>query len=104
MLMINVTKPGDIVSLKLIGGDEVIGKMISDTNGNVILDKPVVLAMGQNGPTMVPYMLTADPGVYEFTFKEQHIVHQVPTAKSLGSQYVQGTTGIVQASASDLIK
>jgi hypothetical protein len=46
---------------------------------------------------MVPYMLTADPGVHEFKFKEQHVVHCVPTAKSLASQYIQGTTGIVPA-------
>ena len=97
MLMINVTKPGDIVSIKLTSNDEVIGKLVSDENGIMVLNKPVVLAMAQSGPTMVPYMLTADPGVHEFKFKEQHVVHCVPTAKSLASQYIQGTTGIVSA-------
>ena len=33
----------------------------------------------------------------DFTFKEQHVVHCVPTAKTLASQYIQGTTGIVPA-------
>jgi hypothetical protein len=97
MLIINVTKPGDIVSLKLTSNDEVIGKLVSDENGTLVLNKPVVLAMAQSGPTMVPYMLTAEPTVHEFTFKEQHVVHCVPTAKSLASQYIQGTTGIVSA-------
>jgi peptidase E len=53
--------------------------------------------MAQSGPTMVPYMLTAEPSVHDFTFKEQHVVHCVPTAKTLASQYIQGTTGIVPA-------
>lgn len=97
MLIINVTKPGDIVSLKLTSNDEVIGKLVSDDNGTIVLNKPVVLAMAQSGPTMVPYMLTAEPTVHEFTFKEQHVVHCVPTAKTLASQYIQGTTGIVSA-------
>jgi hypothetical protein len=97
MFIINVTKPGDIVSLKLTSNDEVIGKLVSDENGTLVLNKPVVLAMAQSGPTMVPYMLTAEPTVHEFTFKEQHVVHCVPTAKTLASQYIQGTTGIVPA-------
>lgn len=97
MLIINVTKPGDIVSLKLTSNDEVIGKLVSDENGVLTLNKPVVLAMAQSGPTMVPYMLTAEPSVHDFVFKEQHVVHCVPTAKSLASQYIQGTTGIVPA-------
>jgi hypothetical protein len=97
MFIINVTKPGDIVSIKLTSNDEVIGKLVSDDNGTLVLNKPVVLAMAQSGPTMVPYMLTAEPTVHDFTFKEQHVVHCVPTAKTLASQYIQGTTGIVPA-------
>ena len=98
MLIINVIKTGDIVSLKLTTGDEVVGKLVSNENDTYVLNKPVVLAMAQNGqPTMVPYLLTADPTVHDFTFKEAHVVHCVPTAKTLGNQSIQGTTGIVPA-------
>ena len=41
MLIINVTKPGDIVSLKLTSNDEVIGKLVSDENGVLTLNKPL---------------------------------------------------------------
>lgn len=98
MLFINVTKPGDIVSIKLSSGEEILGKLASTENNTYTLNKPVVLAMGQQGATMVPYMLTADPTVHDFVFKEQHVVHCVPTAKALANQYIEGTTGIVPAS------
>lgn len=99
MLLINVTKPGDIVSLKLVSGDEVVGKLESSDDAGYTLDKPVVLAMGQQGATMVPYMLTADPAVHKFQFSKQHVLNCVNTAKSLANQYIQGTTGIMPADA-----
>jgi hypothetical protein len=97
MLYINVTKPGDIVSIKTAAGEEIVGKLTSTDNNSYTLNKPVVLAMGQSGATMVPYMLTADPTVHDFTFKDQHVLHCVTTAKTLANQYIQGTTGIVPA-------
>jgi hypothetical protein len=97
MLIINVTKVGDVVSLKLANGEEVLGKLTATENGTYTLNKPVVLAMAERGATMVPYMLTADPSVHDFVFKDQHVVHCVPTAKNLSDQYIQGTTGIVPA-------
>lgn len=98
MLLINVIKPGDIVSIKLTSTEEVVGKLVSNENNTYTLNKPVVLAMGQQGATMVPYMLTADPNVHDFVFKDQHVVHCVPSAKTLANQYIQGTTGIMPAS------
>jgi len=99
MLLINVNKPGDIVSLKLVSGDEVVGKLVSAESDTYSLDKPVVLAMGQQGATMVPYMLTADPSVHQFQFAKSHVLNCVNTAKTLANQYIQGTTGIMPADA-----
>jgi small nuclear ribonucleoprotein (snRNP)-like protein len=94
MLIINSIKNGDVVSLKLTSGEEVVGKLTSNDNNTYVLSKPVVLAMQDKGLTMIPYMMTADSSITDFTFKDQHVVHCVPTAKTLSNQYIEGTTGI----------
>jgi hypothetical protein len=94
MLIINPTKNGDIVSLKLTSGEEVVGKLTSSENNTYVLNRPIVLAMQEKGLTMIPYMMTAESSITDFTFKDLHVVHCVPTAKTLASQYIEGTTGI----------
>jgi len=51
----------DIVTLKLISGEEVIGKFISEDSQAVTLDKPLTLAMSQKGVGMVPLLMTVNP-------------------------------------------
>jgi small nuclear ribonucleoprotein (snRNP)-like protein len=94
MLIINPIKIGDIVSLKLTNGEEIVGKLSSKENNTYVMNRPVVLTATREGMTMVPYMLTADPSVHDFTFKDLHVLHCVPSSKILANQYIEGTTGI----------
>lgn len=83
----------DIVSLKLITGEEVIGKYVSEDMGEMVLSKPLMLAMTSKGPAMTPVFMTVDPDK-SFGFLKTAIIAKGPTVKEIADQYTYQTTGI----------
>jgi hypothetical protein len=89
-------KSGDTVSLKLISGEEVVGR-IGDpndaANGTIILTKPMTFIMGPQGLGMVPYMFSA-PQDAKIKIKESAIVAILKTDDQVNKQYIAQTTGL----------
>ena len=94
---------GDIVTIKLISGDEIMGKFIEDAMGSITLDRPVMLAMTQKGPAMSPILMTVHPDA-KLTFNSNAIITMAETDPEVGKQYVFQTTGIQPVSAGSIIK
>jgi len=91
--MLKENKIGQTVSLKLTSGDEVVGKILGQTAEGITIGKPVILAASRDGLTMVPFMMTADPGG-DFLFKANNIMCIVDTNQQVSDAYLQSTTGI----------
>lgn len=94
---------GDIVTIKLLTGDEIMGKFVEDSMGSITLDRPVMLAMTQKGPAMAPVLLTVNPDI-KLTFNTQTIMVMAESDAEVGKQYVFQTTGIQPVSAGSIIK
>lgn len=60
MLVENEIKPGQIVTIKLTSGEEIIAKLEENTSTTLKVSRPVVLTMTQNGLGMAPYLFTVD--------------------------------------------
>lgn len=93
---------GDIISLKLITGEEVIGKFVSEDMVEMTLSKPLMLAMTSKGPAMTPVFMTVDPEK-SFAFLRSAIIAKGPTVKEIADQYVYQTTGIQPVSAGSIV-
>ena len=93
MLLINKGyTDGDIVSIKLSNGDEIIARFEEEANGVVKINRPLALTMTGGGLGMIPWMfLGADETV---TLKKDHIFAMMASKKDAADQYIQGTTGI----------
>jgi hypothetical protein len=91
--MLKENKIGQIVSMKLTSGDEVVGKITGQTAEGITLSKPVILAASRDGLAMVPFMMTADPDG-EFLFKVNNIMCLVDTNQQVSDAYFQSVTGI----------
>lgn len=90
---------GDIVTLKILGGDEVVGRLISadrtdDTTGVWTINKPHAVMMGQQGFGLAPYVLTAGPD-FKITVKDEHVVCVVKTYDGVAKEYIKQTSGIL---------
>ena len=90
-------KTGDTVSLKLISGEEVVGRIGEPTQDVVTLTKPMTFIMGPQGLGMVPYMFSA-PQDAKIKIKDSAIVAIVKTDDQVNKQYLQQTTGLTLAS------
>ncbi len=85
---------GDVLSLKLSSGEEIVGRYNNrSTDTFLMLDKPVTLSMSPNGIALIPYMFTA-PIDATISFNENLIVAKVATDSDIVKQYIQSTTGI----------
>jgi hypothetical protein len=92
----------DVVTLKLITGEEVLGKYVSDDISGITLSKPLMIAMTQKGPAMAPILMTVDPDK-NLTFAKSAIIISAPAYKEIADQYTYQTTGIQPVSAGSII-
>lgn len=83
----------DTVTLKLIGGDEVVARLAEETSTSVVLTKPMVVMMAQQGFGFMPYVLTANPDT-KVNMPKQHILTIVKTHKPVADAYLKQTTGL----------
>jgi hypothetical protein len=83
---------GDIVSLKMINGDELIARFESETADDITIDRPLALTMSREGLGMIPWMMLGDKS--SITLKKSHVFAVVSSQKDAADQYMQGTTGI----------
>ena len=93
---------GDIISLKLTSGEEIVGKFVSEDMMEIVLTKVVMLAMTQKGVGMAPYMITIDPDK-EYAINKQAVIMKAHTDKEIADQYTYQTTGIQPVSAGSIV-
>jgi len=84
---------GDIVSVKLTSGEEVVGRFDDASNGRITLIKPMMLVAQQQGLGLGPFMFSAAPDS-KFTIREAALSCVVKTEADLAKQYTTSTTGI----------
>lgn len=92
MLLEKPIASGDVVSIKLINGDEIIARFESETSDEVKIDRPLALTMSGQGLGMIPWIFLGDKNL--ITLKKSHVFCVVPSKKDAADQYMQGTTGI----------
>jgi hypothetical protein len=84
---------GEVVTLRLTTGEEIICKLVEDTATNVLISKPMVLSMGQQGLGMMPFIFTVHPDK-NIKLAKASVVMMEATDKQFADQYIQSTTGI----------
>jgi hypothetical protein len=92
MLINRGLSSGDVVSLKLLNGDEIIARFESETADEITINRPLALTMGQSGLGMIPWIFLGDKET--MTLKRSHVFVILPSKKDAADQYMQGTTGI----------
>jgi hypothetical protein len=84
---------GDVVTFKLTSGEELIGKLVEETTSHYRLARPMVIAMGQQGPGLMPYLFTVGPD-REIDLAKGTVTVVAATDKQFADQFIQTTTGI----------
>ena len=95
MLIEKPISEGDVVSLKLLNGDEIIARFDGETATELKINRPLALTAGAQGLGMIPWIFLAEKET--FTLQKAHVFVMVPSKKDAANQYMQGTTGIALA-------
>lgn len=83
---------GDVVSIKLISGEEIIARLEEETDSIVKVSKPLAVSLGPQGLGMIPFMFLGSKET--LNLKQAHVLAMSPSKKEAADQYLQGTTGI----------
>lgn len=86
-------KTGDVVSIKLTSGEEMVARLQEETPTHLILKKPLMLVAGQNGAGLAPFMFTVDADA-KFKIQLNTVICIVKTVKDAADMYLQATTGL----------
>lgn len=93
MLIDKGVTEGEIVTIKLTSGEEILAKLVEDGPLHFKLNKPMVLSMGPQGIGMMPYLLTASVDK-DIKLVRATVTVIEATDKSFADAYIQQTTGI----------
>jgi len=93
---------GDIIGLKLVNGDEVIAKLLEQTESHYSLEKPCVVVGGPKGIGLIQAMFSLDPEK-NIQVKRDHVMMTCEAVAQMRDHYIQVTTGIQPVSKGSII-
>jgi hypothetical protein len=83
---------GDVVSIKILNGDEIIARFESEDTDTITISRPLALTMGAQGLGMIPWVFLGE--AEKITLQRNHTFFMVKSKKDAADQYMEGTTGI----------
>jgi len=84
---------GEVITLKLTSGEELVARLDEETDTHYKLTKPMVIAMGQQGPGLMPYLFTVSQEK-TIPLLKTTVTVAVSSDKAFAAQYMQSTTNI----------
>jgi hypothetical protein len=93
MLIDKGVSVGEVITLKLTSGEEIVAKLAAETDSHYKLSRPMVIGMGERGPGLMPYLFTVNPEK-EVKLSKITVTVVEATDKTFADQFIQSTTGI----------
>lgn len=86
------SRPGDIITFKLETAEEVIAKLVEETETLLKLERPMTLSYSAQGVGLTPWIITSEQDAV-IEIEKRRVLAQTPTMKNASEQYIQGATG-----------
>ena len=93
MLVSKVYDEGDIVSFKLVTGDEIVARIVSVNGEYFGVAKPCTVMPSPQGMGLIQSLFTADADAGVHLHKE-HVIMHAPSIDAMQKHYIKTTTGI----------
>lgn len=106
MLVISNFKKGDVVTIKLSTGEELVARFDADTGSELKVVKPTVLTLNPaDGKAMlIPWLMSIDTASSDpIIIGKQQVVAVSKPHKGISDGYMQSTTGIATAPEASFI-
>ena len=93
MLIEKTLQQGDLVTIKLITGEEIIARLQEIRDDTYVISRPTMLVPTERGTALVGYLLTADIE-QNVVLERAKVIVITQSKKELEAGYIQATTGI----------
>jgi hypothetical protein len=93
MLIDKGVSVGEVITLKLTSGEEIVAKLVEETTTYYKLSRPMVIGMGPNGPGLMPYLFTVHPDK-EVKLSKTTVTLAEATDANFAKQFLESTSGI----------
>jgi hypothetical protein len=93
VLVTNKYEKDDIVSFKIVNGDEIVAKIIEETDNAFIVSKPTTVMPSQQGLGLLQSLFTSDLNK-NIALSKTHVMMHAPTVEDVRNHYIKTTTGI----------
>lgn len=84
---------GEVITLKLTSGEEIVAKLVEDGPNHYKLSKPMVIGMGPKGPGLMPYLFTVNPDK-DVRLQKSTVTVAEATDEDFAKQFLETTSGI----------
>ena len=91
-----------VVTFKLVNGDEIVAKVLEDSDAVYKVSKPCTVVPSQKGIGLIQSLFTSNLDD-SINLDKKHVMIHSKTAKEVENYYIQTTTGIQPASAGGII-
>lgn len=93
MLINKGVSVGEVITLKLTSGEEIVAKLSDETSTHYKLSHPMVIGMGKSGPGLMPYLFTVHPDK-DVNLQKTTVTVAEATDDHFAKQFIETTTGI----------
>jgi hypothetical protein len=102
VLVTNKYEKDDIVTFKIVNGDELVAKIVEELDGDFVVSKPCTVMPSQQGLGLMQSLFTGDLNK-NVTLDKKHVMLHAPTIKDVQNHYIKTTTGIEPVSKGGII-
>lgn len=92
----------DIVTFKIVNGDEIVAKIVEESDDAFTVIKPCTVMPSQQGLGLLQSLFTSDLNK-SIRLEKRHVMMHAPTVKDVQNHYIKTTTGIEPVSAGGII-
>ena len=93
MLVSKGYQHGDIVSFKLVTGDEIVARISEETDSGFTVERPCTVMPSPQGMGLIQSLFTVDAD-RTVTLSKQHVIMLAPSIDAMQKHYIKTTTGI----------
>lgn len=93
---------GDIVSFKLITGDEIVARIAAVAPNGFEVSKPCTVMPSPQGMGLIQSLFTAEADV-NVVLQKEHVIMHAPAIDAMQKHYIKTTTGIEPVTRGSII-
>ena len=102
MLVTNKYNQDDIVTFKIVNGEEIVAKIVEESDDAFTVMKPCTVMPSQQGLGLLQSLFTSDLNK-SIRLEKRHVMMHAPTINDVQNHYIKTTTGIEPVSKGGII-